>query len=135
MKGTRTEDNNDSSSSSAAEPKRKARDKTRSPKRLAIQISDDDDASKRNDKGNDKGKDNDNTLAKYSDKHEGPPECKNRDHPEGCHGLYPTCQLQYVGDLKAWRKHVQGKLEEKNASAAASSSDTQLEDDTQLPDF
>ena len=136
MKGTSTKDNNESSSSNADDRTRRSRAKSRSPKRLAIQISDDD-ASKGNDKGNDKSKDNDNTLAKYSDKHECPPACKNPAHPEGCCGFHPSCQLQFVGDLEAWRKHVARKLEQKNASAAASSSDTQLEleDDTQLPDF
>ena len=135
MKGTSTKDNNESSISSAAEPVRRSRAKTRSPKRLAIQISDDDDARKGNDKGNDKGKDNDNALAKDSNKHERPPPCKNKNHPEGCCGFHPSCQLENVDNLEAWRKHVARRLEQKKNASAAECEDTQLEDDTQLPDF
>ena len=126
MKGTSTDRNKDiSSSSSAAERNLRSRGRTRSPKRLNIQISDDE-ASKGNNKGKDKSKENDNDKPIYKDPAEFPPVCFNKGHDEE---YLRSVRLQYV------REHVARKLALKKAQAAASSNDTQLQDDTQVPDF
>jgi len=55
-----------------------------------------------------------------ADKNKAVPKCRNKTHGDGCTVCNYTCNLQFIGDLEAWRACVQRRLAAAAAAADAS---------------
>ena len=85
-------------------------------------------------KGKDKSKGKNETMMQDWIRSKSIPKCQNKTHPEGCTEFNPSCNLEFVGDLEAWRAYVQRKRAAAAAAADASAEAKELEETKQLCD-